>query len=235
MISNDEQILKQKYNKYKTKYLNLKSEHYKNQLAGNFKNKKMLIFTNIEERIYGYEFKDEKEIYTLPSSGDIEKQLKEGITYILYEDVGKLQCISDPPLKEVLINTKLIPIFKPIFDGLTQFSKETCKTYYKTIMNIFEQTGTTRIIGLEITAFKNIFNFSLNREDINDILRGNILIRSTEYLKLGYEVAKKKDYIDDLFEKGYYDEYKQKEKEYNNFKKLVETVGKKLLEIYPIV
>ncbi len=68
MISNDEQILKQKYNKYKTKYLNLKSEHYKNQLACNFKNKKMLIFTNIEERIYGYEFKDEKEIYTLPSS-----------------------------------------------------------------------------------------------------------------------------------------------------------------------
>jgi hypothetical protein len=232
MISNDEQILKQKYNKYKTKYLNLKSEHYNNQIAGNFEKKKMLIFTNVQERIYGYEFKDDKEIYTLPSSSEIEKQLREGITYILYEGVDKLQCISDPPLKEVLINKKLSPIFKDIFDGLTQFSKETCKTHYEIIMDIFRKTETTRIIGLEIKIRNNIFNFSLHKDDIGDILRGLILFRSSEYVKLEYELTKEKEFLDDLAIKRLSN--RKNQQEYDYFKKVMEAFEKKLSKFYPI-
>jgi hypothetical protein len=51
MNSYNDEVFKQKYLKYKEKYLHLKMEHYNDQVAGSLQNKKMLIFTDVTTSI----------------------------------------------------------------------------------------------------------------------------------------------------------------------------------------
>ena len=175
----------------------------------------MLIFTTINESIYTYSFVDGKgkkkgtEQYTLLNLEEIENKLKKGTSYILYENSDQVNNIGNPKYtkenekeanekialeqKEVITNTKtkvlkkivLKDIFQPIFDGLKNFSKETCNTYNWEISKILKLTNTTHIIGIEVNRFSsNNFYFSLTLKNINDIKAGILTEKSNEYIKI---------------------------------------------------